>query len=199
MKRTETKSRPPKSRRPRGPRPPLPGEPSREELLARIVRVDHAGEFGAQQIYAGQLAVLGDTEAGPVIKHMAEQEDAHLAAFEEELVARRVRPSALIPFWRVAGYALGVGTALMGRRAAMACTVAVEEAIVEHYEQQAAALEGDADNAELKAKIERFCAEEEEHRDIGIEHEAEKTVGYRLLYSAINRGSKAAIWVATRV
>lgn len=177
----------------------LPGEPSRKERLARIIRVDHAGEYGAQRIYAGQLAVLGNTDAGPVIRHMAEQEDAHLEAFEQEMITRRVRPSVLMPLWHAAGYALGVGTALMGRRAAMACTVAVEEAIVEHYQQQAAELEGDAENAGLKAKIEQFCAEEEEHRDLGIEHEAEKSVGYKLLYSAINRGSKAAIRVATLV
>lgn len=168
-------------------------------MLARVVRVDHAGEFGAQQIYAGQLSVLRDTEHGPIIEHMAEQEDAHLAAFEQELIARRVRPSALLPFWRVAGYALGVGTAMLGPRAAMACTVAVEEAIVEHYQAQAAALEGDTDNAELKAKIEQFCAEEEEHRDIGLENDAEKTPGYRLIYQAIHRGSKLAIKIAERV
>ncbi|MEM1400101.1 MAG: demethoxyubiquinone hydroxylase family protein [Pseudomonadota bacterium] len=177
----------------------MPGEISRAEQLARIVRVDHAGEFGAQKIYAGQLAVLGDTDSGPIIRHMAEQEDAHLEAFEKELVERRVRPSALMPFWSAAGYALGVGTALLGPRAAMACTVAVEEAIVEHYEEQATQLEGDADNADLKAKIEQFCAEEAEHRDIGLEHEAEKTPGYRLIHGAIRRGSKAAIWLATRV
>jgi demethoxyubiquinone hydroxylase (CLK1/Coq7/Cat5 family) len=27
-------------------------------------RVDHAGEYGADRIYAGQLAVLGNTEVG---------------------------------------------------------------------------------------------------------------------------------------
>ena len=38
----------------------------------------------------------------------------------------RSRPTALLPFWHVAGYALGAGTALLGKEAAMACTVAVE-------------------------------------------------------------------------
>ena len=31
----------------------------RKEILDRIIRVDHAGELGADRIYAGQMAVLG--------------------------------------------------------------------------------------------------------------------------------------------
>ena len=37
-------------------------------MLDRIIRVDQAGELGADRIYAGQLAVLGKTSVGPVIK-----------------------------------------------------------------------------------------------------------------------------------
>ena len=37
-------------------------------LLDEVIRVDHAGEFGANQIYAGQMAVLGNTTSGPVIE-----------------------------------------------------------------------------------------------------------------------------------
>lgn len=48
----------------------------------------------------------------------------------------RVRPSALLPFWNIAGFALGAGTALLGKEAAMACTVAVEDVIGDHYNSQ---------------------------------------------------------------
>lgn len=79
-----------------------------------MIRVDHAGEFGANTIYAGQLAVLGNTPVGPVIKHMWEQEKEHLDTFNKLIPQYRVRPTALLPLWSVAGWALGAGTALLG-------------------------------------------------------------------------------------
>ena len=89
-----------------------------------MMRVDHAGEYGAKRIYDGQLAVLKRSPVAPVIRRMAEQEQRHLAAFDKLLPERRVRPTALHPLWHAAGYALGAATALLGERAAMACTVA---------------------------------------------------------------------------
>lgn len=151
----------------------LPGDPTPRKTIERIVRVDHAGEYGAVRIYEGQLAVLGRSRHAPVLRHMAEQERRHRAAFERHIVMRRVRPTALQPLWHVAGFALGAATALMGERAAMACTVAVEEAIDEHYADQIARL-GD-DEADLRAQLEEFRREELEHRDIGLENEAEQT------------------------
>lgn len=176
----------------------LPGEARGDELIAQIVRVDHAGEYGAQRIYVGQLAVLGGTRFRPVLEHMKEQEQAHLDYFEAQIPARRVRPTALLPLWHVAGFALGAGTALLGPKAAMACTVAVEEAITEHYQEQLNAIGPDAE-PQLRGAIERFQAEEEEHRDIGYEHEAEQAPGYRLLSRVIKAGSRAAIWASTRI
>lgn len=174
----------------------LAGDPSPAEMLERIVRVDHAGEYGAKRIYQGQLAVLGKSSHGPVIKHMAEQEEAHLAYFTDAIGDRGVRPTALLPLWHAAGFALGAATALMGPRAAMACTVAVEETIDEHYRAQLESL--GPDEPELAAKIEKFRAEELEHRDIGLEREAELTPGYDILSTAIRRGSKLAIWLSER-
>lgn len=175
----------------------LPGDPTPREFLARTIRVDHAGEYGARRIYEGQLAVLGRTRHGPVLEHMKAQEQVHLDYFSREIARRRVRPTALLPFWHVAGFVLGAGTALLGHRAAMACTVAVEEAIDEHYRAQAEAL-GD-DEAALKERIETFRAEELEHRDIGLENEAEQAPAYRLLTAAIKAGCKVAIKVSERV
>ena len=175
----------------------LPGDLSKRRRLERLLRVDQAGEFGAKQIYKGQLAVLKGTASEAPIAEMAAQEDEHLEAFDEMLNRRGVRPTALTPVWRVAGFALGAGTALLGRRAAMACTVAVEEVIDRHYEAQIEKL-GD-DEPELRAKLEKYRADEQHHRDVGLEHEAEKTPGYRLLRRAIRRGTKTAIWLSERV
>lgn len=175
----------------------LPGDVSAQEVVERVIRVDHAGEYGAQRIYQGQLAVLGRGRHGEVLRHMKAQEQAHLETFSRLIAERRVRPTALLPLWHLAGYVLGAGTAMLGERAAMACTVAVEEAIDEHYAKQAAAL-GD-DEADLKATIEKFRAEELEHRDIGLANEAEQAPGYRLMSAVIKAGCKAAIAVSERV
>jgi 3-demethoxyubiquinol 3-hydroxylase len=176
---------------------PFPGQPAGRALVERVLRVDHAGEYGAKRIYDGQLAVLGDRPEGALIREMAANEAEHLAWFDRELVAQRVRPTALHPFWHVAGYALGAATAMLGPKAAMACTVAVEEAIDENYRAQEDAL-GDAEPA-LKDAIERFHADELAHRDIAIEQRAEQAPGYRALKLAIKTGCRAAIRLAERL
>jgi ubiquinone biosynthesis monooxygenase Coq7 len=175
----------------------LPGDLDHDRLIDRIIRVDHAGEYGAVRIYEGQMAVLGRAAAAPTIRAMAAQERRHLEAFERLAIERRVRPTALQPLWHLAGYALGVGTALLGERAAMACTVAVEEAIDEHYRRQSERL--GAEEAPLKQTLETFRAEEDEHRRIGLAHGAEQAPGYALLRGAIKAGSRLAIWLSERV
>lgn len=175
----------------------LPGDLTPAQMIDRLIRVDHAGEYGAKRIYEGQLAILGKKPEGHVIRHMLEQELVHLQAFEKLMVDRRARPSVLFPIWHVAGFALGAATALMGPKAAMACTVAVEEVIDEHYRQQTVEL-GTSEPA-LRDKIETFRAEEVQHRDTGLAHGAEQTPGYQVLSGAIKAGSRLAIWLAERI
>ncbi|GEQ99502.1 2-nonaprenyl-3-methyl-6-methoxy-1,4-benzoquinol hydroxylase [Iodidimonas gelatinilytica] len=177
---------------------PLPGDRPHDETVEEMIRVDHAGEYGAARIYAGQLAVLGHHHRlSPLIRHMEEQEARHLARFDAILTERQVRPSLLSPFWHVAGFALGAGTALMGERALMACTAAVEEVIEDHYEQQRTTL-GESE-PELAATIADFQAEEAEHRETAIAHGAKDTPGYGLLASAIKTGCRAAIALAKKI
>jgi ubiquinone biosynthesis monooxygenase Coq7 len=162
-----------------------------------MIRVDHAGEFGAVRIYDGQLAVLKDRASAAAVQHMAEQEKRHLERFDALIRERRVRPTALSSIWRLAGYALGAATALLGERAAMACTVAVEDVIDEHYRRQLEAL-GDAD-PDLAATVADFRADEQHHRDTALAHGATETPGYPLLSTAIKAGSRLAIWLSTRI
>jgi ubiquinone biosynthesis monooxygenase Coq7 len=110
---------------------------------------------------------------------------------------RRVRPTAMLPLWHLAGFALGAATAALGERAAMACTVAVEEAIEAHYADQVAALDDSED--ELRSTLGRFREDELQHREIGLQHGAEQTPGYRLLSAAIKVGCKMAIRISERV
>jgi 3-demethoxyubiquinol 3-hydroxylase len=175
----------------------LPGDPSRETQVARMIRVDHAGEYGAARIYAGQLAVLRNRESAPVLREMQAQEQQHLDRFSELIYARRVRPTALLPLWHLAGFALGAATAALGERAAMACTVAVEEAIDAHYAGQIDAL--DDGESELRATLGTFRDEELQHRDIALQHGAEQAPGYRLLSAAIKAGCKVAIRISELV
>jgi ubiquinone biosynthesis monooxygenase Coq7 len=167
------------------------------DQIKEFIRVDHAGEYGAAQIYAGQLAVLGGTAHAAELRHMQAQEQAHLDRFSDLIHRRRVRPTALLPVWRVAGFALGAVTAALGPRTAMACTVAIEETIDAHYAAQETAL--GEDDPELKDTIARFRAEELAHRDIALANGAEKAPAYRLLTALIKTGCKAAIRISEKI
>jgi len=175
----------------------LPGDLSGQALIDRMIRVDQAGEYGARRIYEGQLAVLGRRKDAATIRHMAAQEQRHLDAFDRLIPARRVRPTALSPLWHVAGYALGAATALLGKEAAMACTVAVETVIDEHYARQAAAL--GADEPALRTLIEEARADENQHRATAEAEGAANAPAYPVLTAAIKAGSRLAIWLSERV
>jgi ubiquinone biosynthesis monooxygenase Coq7 len=184
-------------------KPRLPGDLSPKQVIERMLRVDHAGEYGAKRIYDGQLAVLKTAPSAPTIRHMAEQELKHLAAFDKLLPERRVRPTLLTPLWHAAGFALGAATALLGEKAAMACTEAVEEVIDAHYTKQldtleAMAAEGKAE-PELAQMIEQFRAEEIEHRDTAREAGAAEAPAYPALSQGVKAATRAAIWLSERI
>lgn len=178
-------------------RGPLPGDLSAKELRARILRVDHAGEYGAKRIYDGQLAVLGASPAAASIRHMAEQEHAHLKTFDALLRQERVRPTLLSPLWHVAGFALGAASAALGAKAAMACTEAVEDVIDAHYAAQAARL-GPGDSA-LKTTIDACRADEIAHRDQARAEGAHDAPAYGLLRALTQAGTRLAIFLSERI
>ena len=177
------------------PRRHLPGD--RRLDTRAMVRVDQAGEHGAARIYAGQLAVMGGRHAmAGEIRHMAHQEQRHLDGMNAVMARRGVRPTLFGPFWHVAGFALGAGTALLGPKAAMACTEAVETVIDEHYGEQTAAL-GDGADPELKAMIDDYRADEVEHREAAAAHTGGGA--FPVLESLIKAGCRTAIAVAKRI
>lgn len=163
-----------------------------------MIRVNQAGEYGAARIYAGQLAVLGDRHpAAREISHMAAQEDRHLVAFNAMMAKRGVRPTLLQPFWHVAGFALGAASALIGPRAAMAATVAIETEIDRHYAEQLAQL-GECD-PELSSAIADFKAEELEHKETALAAGAEDAPAYGLFSALVRAGCRAAIGISQRI
>lgn len=183
------------------PIPPRPGQGALAARLAEILRVDHAGELGAVAIYRGQRAVLegapGHERIAGQLAEMESQEQAHLARFDALITERRVRPTALAPVWRLAGFALGAGTALLGDKAAHACTEAVETVIEEHYAGQIAELK--ARDPELAAELSKFRDEELAHRDTAVEEGARDAPAYPLLAAVIRTGCRAAIKISEKI
>ena len=169
-----------------------------ERRHASMLRVDQAGEYGATRIYAGQLAVMGQaSDEARKIARMAEQEARHRIVFDRMMAERGVRPTALQPLWNVAGFALGAATALMGPKAAMACTAAIETEIDHHYGEQLDQI-GDED-PELSGAIAEFRAEELEHRATAIRAGAEQAPAYPLLSGAIRLGCRIAIGLSRHI
>lgn len=183
------------------PIPPRPGRGATAARLAEILRVDHAGELAAVQIYRGQRAVLGaapgQSRIAGQMAEMEAQEAVHLARFDSLLTEHRVRPTAMAPLWRLAGFALGAGTALLGEKAAHACTEAVETVIEAHY---AAQIEELAEREpDLAAELATFRDEELAHRDLAIEEGAHLAAGYVLLGAVIRTGCRAAIRISEKI
>ena len=183
------------------PVPARPGRGAPRARLAEILRVDHAGELAAVHIYRGQQAVFSAVEGkaalGEAFADLRRQEAEHLAAFDALLAERGVRPSLLTPLWRAAAFALGAGTALLGEKAAHACTDAVEEVIGEHYAGQVEELKDR--EPELAKRLGQFRDDELKHQAEAVAEGAREAPGYGPLSSAIKAGCRAAIRTAEKI
>ncbi len=198
------------------PSPPRPRKPLTAEqraFLSSALRVNQAGELAATLIYTAQTPPLvrAHPHLRPLMKHMYDQEAAHLATFNALLHKHRVRPTALYPVWSALASGLGWSTAVLGREAAMACTEAVETEIGGHYNEQIRSLlemvtaweaegyEVGPEIAELIGTLRRIRDEELEHLDHAVEHDAKKADPHWLLTGVIRAGCRGAIWVSERV
>ncbi|KAI5475345.1 ubiquinone biosynthesis monooxygenase COQ7 [Pseudohyphozyma bogoriensis] len=181
-----------------------------KEIIEKIIRVDQAGELGANTIYEGQLAVMklrGNKPVADLIQEMWDGEKKHIAVFDKLLTEHNVRPTALYPLWRVMGLALGAGTAMLGTRAAMACTEAVETVIGEHYNSQVQSLSSPTSFPSsshpqiqrLKSILEEFRDDELEHLDTAVKNQSQQAPAHALLSAVIAGGCKVAIEVSKRI
>ncbi len=181
---------------------PSPARPGpRGARIADMLRVDHAGEYGAVAIYRGQRAVFENLphkeRTAKLIQHMEDGEQHHLETFDRLLAERRIRPTLLAPLWNAAGFGLGAATALLGEKAAMACTEAVEDVIEKHYAEQIEELDGV--EPQLCDTVRQFRDDELEHKHTAENEGARAAPGYRLLSSAIRLGCRTAIRIAEKV
>tara|TARA_B100000579_G_C22632166_1_gene757169 strand:+ start:209 stop:739 length:531 start_codon:yes stop_codon:yes gene_type:complete len=171
-----------------------------KKTLEEIIRVDHAGERGAIKIYEGQLLALKtfkqDEELKRKIEEMKEHEREHYEFFDQEIQKREIKPTKFLPLWDVMGVALGFGTAMLGKKAAMLCTASVEEVIDDHYKNQTYKLK--EDEKELKKKIEKFRQDELDHKDIAYEEGATKKGLYKILDGVIKTSSRIAIAISEK-
>jgi len=135
------------------------------ELGDRIIKVNHAGEHGAINIYSGQIFMARLTARGMVtqLTEFRSHEQRHRAIFGAEL-QRRGRPRCR-SYWLCGfgGLVLGLITGLFGARAIAATTVAVESVVLRHLEQQLVVLQGN-DSAAVAA-ISAIVSEEQQHHD----------------------------------
>lgn len=175
----------------------------KNKQIAEMIRVNHAGERGAIKIYEGQLKALQffnkDPELQSTLKDMRDHELEHLKFFENQIIERKVRPTALLPLWDVLGTALGFGTALLGKKATALCTSAVEEIIGGHYGEQIDILSKDyKEEKELKEKFIKFREEELEHKNTAESLGANNDGLYSILDIVIKNTSKLAIAISKK-
>jgi len=176
-------------------------EKTNQKTLEEIIRVDHAGERGAIKIYEGQLLALKtikqDNDLRNKIEKMKDHEVEHLEYFEKEIQKRKIKPTYFLPLWDLMGVALGFGTALLGKKAAMLCTASVEEVIEDHYQNQLKKLGND--EMDLKAKIEKFKGDEVNHKNIAYESGATNKGIYSVMDKVIRTGSRIAITISEKI
>src|ERR1051326_6819941 len=165
--------------------------------VARIVKVNHAGEYGAIRIYRAQILIArrmfpdiaGDLEA------MLAHEVDHCAAFRRAMTSRNARPCRIMELWSWGGYLLGLMTALMGRQSIWTCTAAVEAAVHRHLDDQLQFLAGR--DQELHAIILEIREEELSHLNQAEMHLHAPNFFRRTLRSLISDVTDAVIWLST--
>tara|TARA_Y100000590_G_scaffold98904_1_gene112539 strand:- start:5302 stop:5835 length:534 start_codon:yes stop_codon:yes gene_type:complete len=176
-------------------------EKTDRKILEEIIRVDHAGERGAMKIYEGQLLALQtikqDESLRQKIEMMKQHEKEHLEYFEKEIQKRKIKPTYFLPLWDIMGVTLGFGTAMLGKKATMLCTAAVEEVIEKHYQNQIEKLGNDEKN--LKEKIEKFKGDEINHKNIAYEEGSTNKGIYSIMDKVIKTGSKIAISISEKI
>ena len=162
-------------------------EKTNKKTLEEIIRVDHAGERGAMKIYEGQLLALKTLKQNEYLKNKIEQmkvhEKEHLEFFEKEIHKRKIKPTYMLPVWDLMGVALGFGTVLLGKKAAMLCTASVEEVIEDHYQNQ----------------IEKLGNDEIHHKNIAYEAGATNKGIYSIMDKVIRASSKIAIKISEKI
>ena len=166
--------------------------------VERIIRVDHAGEFGAISIYTAQRTIASFIYKDIVVKldEMLEHEEEHFNTFKDWLKKHNVRHCYALWFWSFGGYVLGFITALLGRKAIWVCTSAIETTVLHHLDWQLSYLkEHDLDAYQAVLSIKN---DEEEHQEFGALHGSDSKI-YLPIKWVVKYSTKLAIWLSTKL
>ena len=170
-----------------------------KDKIQEMIRVNHAGEFGAQKIYNAQIKYSKNKKLKKKLQHIAAEELVHLNYFEKEMIANRTRPTLMRPIWDIGGSLLGVMTSYMGENYVHACTEAVEEVIVEHYKQQIKYLEKNKLNKKFRMKIKKFCEDEDNHKKYAESHLIDSDFKVNLFKEFTRNLTKVAIKISKKI
>ena len=135
-----------------------------KKKIDEIIRVNHAGEYGAQVIYKSQIRFSKSNLLKEELRRISSEEKVHLEYFEQQMLSNRTRPTIMQPLWRLGGTALGIVSSLLGEKYVHACTEAIESTIVDHYQQQIKYLKKNKIKNDLRKNIMKFCEEENQHK-----------------------------------
>ena len=172
-------------------------DPAASRTIARILKVNHAGEHGAIRIYRSQIAVARwrCLEIVPELEEMLSHEVNHLALFSRAMPGRQAKPCRMLFLWGIGGWLLGAGTALLGRNGVWACTAAVEHAVHRHLNHQLVFLA--ARDHELHDLIASIKSEELSHLDHAEDRLKFPGLPIRLLRQSIGVTTDALIFLST--
>lgn len=165
----------------------------------RIIKVNHAGEFGAVNIYRAQIHVARFTAPAilPVLQGFIAHERRHLETFGQYLSARGIHRCRSYWFCGMGGYVLGFVTALMGKSGIMACTAAVETVVTGHLIHQMNQLRAEGEIEALNA-VESIVAEELEHQEVGVV-QGQNSILYKPLGRVVSVATASVIWLGMKL
>lgn len=160
----------------------------------KILKVNHAGEFGAVNIYRSQrlIARLFMKDLVPMIDDFLADEKRHLEIFWLEIQRRNGVKCKSYWLCGLGGYFMGFMSALMGRRGIMACTWAVENVVVNHLHEQIAYLQ-DKNDLDALNTVEAILEDEQNHRDVGFEEGGSENILYLPLRFSISMFTEGVI------
>ena len=63
--------------------------------IHEILRVNHAGEYGAQVIYKSQIRFSKNNSLKKELKKISSEEEVHLEYFQQQILSNRTRPTIM--------------------------------------------------------------------------------------------------------
>jgi ubiquinone biosynthesis monooxygenase Coq7 len=177
---------------------PKPYFKNSAEIVKEIIRVDQAGEYAAKVIYETQIQGTQNSADKQILQEMLAQEMQHLNFFNQQIIGRKVPPTAFIPLWHFLSWSLGKVSTSLGNKYSMLATDAVEDAIQEHYQEQLDLLET-MDEPELKQKIAQFREDEIHHQSIARDHLGKISLFDSTFAKIIKTGCHIAIAISKKI